>query len=111
MKKINSIFYSILIIWGLTGMGYFIFSLHKENKEYYSTKNNGIIMNIEYYEGNGGLPEVKVNNKLYLLGRNYEKIFHYIRVGDSIAKDSGSVIIKIYRKDEKNEWKVKVFKQ
>ena len=69
----------------------------------------GIITEIKYIEGRRGLPDVKIGNELHYFGYE-EKIIHYIQIGDSIVKESGTEAIKIYRKNLKGKWDEKIFK-
>ena len=75
------------------------------NKSYF-----GMIKDIKYGEGNMGDPYVKIRNSVFVFGYFEDKVRNYIKVGDSIAKDSGSTAISVFRKDSNGVWHEKVFK-
>ncbi len=70
----------------------------------------GIILEIKYVEGNRGDPYVLIGNQWFVFGLNEDKVRNYIKVSDSIVKDSGTETIKVYRKNYKGIWDEKVFK-
>ena len=70
----------------------------------------GKIKDIKYVEGNRGDPSVKIGNNVFVFGYLEDKVRHYVKVGDSIAKDSGSTAIRVFRKDSNGVWHEKVFK-
>ena len=100
----------------ILGLGFLIFIIHAyyldhgAKREYLYRSIHGIIEEIKIEEGNRRLPTLKINNQWIFLDMPGEKIDHYIQTRDSLVKDSGSTSIKVFRKNEKNEWYVKVFK-
>ncbi len=109
-KHIKLIFFIIAIC------AFIVFNIN----EYYNDKQaqtafiekefHGIILEIIYIEGHRGLPDLKINSKWIYMGVNGQKIQNYIKVSDSIVKDSGTETIKVYRKNYKGIWDEKVFK-
>ncbi|MBI2968270.1 MAG: hypothetical protein HYY40_10730 [Bacteroidetes bacterium] len=86
------------------------FEKKESYKEYIQLSYYRKIEDIIYIEGHRGLPDIYSNNKWYPLHLYEANIMHYIQIGDSLAKDSGSVEIKVYRKDENGDRAVKIFK-
>lgn len=71
---------------------------------------SGVISEIRILQGNRDLPDIKIYSQWIPLSIDDSKVKHYIQVGDSIVKESGSDLIKVYRKDLKDKWDVQVFK-
>jgi hypothetical protein len=84
--------------------------MYHGKKEYVQRKYSGIISEIRNLEGNRDLPDIRINNQWIPFSIDDSKVKHYIQVGDSIVKKSGTEIIDIYRKDLNGDWKVKTFK-
>lgn len=82
----------------------------KAQKAFVEEEFHGIIIEIKYFEGRRGFPDLKIDNKWIYMGLNGEKIQNYIKVSDSLAKESGTEIIKVYRKNLKGNWDEKAFK-
>lgn len=68
-----------------------------------------VIEDIEYRVNNKGCPHIKVNGNWRYLNNTECKISDYIQIGDSISKESGSMTIKVYRKNEEGVWIKKSF--
>ncbi len=79
-------------------------------QEFINLKFNGIVKEIIYYKGNRGMPDFKVSTEWYYLGLDGEEVTKNFKVGDSIIKEKGSTTIKLYRKNKKGEWNVKIYK-
>jgi len=110
MEKIRKI---ILFIGGIVFLLFFIYifySMYHGEKEYIKRKYIGIISEIRILQGNRGLPDIKIKKQWIPLDIPDSKVMKYIQVGDSIVKESGTEIIKVYRKNLKDEWDIKVFK-
>ena len=109
-KRIKLIFFTIVACAFIV---FFINGYYKDKKaqtafiekEYY-----GIILEIKYVEGNRGDPYVQIGSQWFVFGINEDKVRNYIKVSDSIVKDSATETIKVYRKNYKGIWDEKVFK-
>jgi hypothetical protein len=66
----------------------------------------GVITEIRIIEGSHDIPDIKINNQWISFDLQDSKVKHYIQIGDSIVKESGTEIIKVYRKNLKEEWSV-----
>lgn len=84
--------------------------MYSGNKESLMRNYSGIISEIRNLPGNRDLPDIKINKQWIPLGISDSKVKHYIQVGDSIVKESGMEIIKVYRKNINDEWEEKIFK-
>lgn len=71
---------------------------------------HGIINDIKLREGSRGLPHILIDNQWIFIGLNVQKIQHHIIVGDSIVKEPGSMIIKVYRKNSNGAWDERIYK-
>jgi len=110
MKKFKGIVITIIIVAFIIFIVQIAFQIHVANKMFNNCKYNGIIMDIRQLEGNRGVHDILINNEWHS-GCIYEsKIWSYIRINDSIAKDSGTETIRVFRKNEYDEWVVRVFK-
>ena len=111
IKHIKLIFFIIAVCAFIV---FFINGYYKDKKAqtaFIEEEFHGIIMEIKYIEGRRrGFPDLKINSKWIYLGLNGEKIQNYIKVSDSIVKDSGTETINVYRKNVKGSWDEKVFK-
>ncbi len=109
IKHIKLIFF---IIVACAFIVFFINGYYEDKKAqtaFVEKEFHGIINEIKYNEGRRGFPDLKISNNWIYLGLNGEKIQKYIKVSDSIAKDSGTETIKVYRKNNKGNWDEKVF--
>ncbi len=84
--------------------------MYHGRKQFMNRAYSGVISEIRILQGNRDLPDIKINSQWIPLSIDDSKVKHYIQVGDSIVKESGSEIIKVYRKDLKDKWDVQVFK-
>lgn len=110
IKHIKLIFF---IIAACAFIVFFINGYYKDKKAqtvFIEEEFRGNIMEIKYIEGRRGFPDLNIDSNWIYLGLNGEKIQNYIKVSDSIAKDSGTETIKVYRKNFKGNWNEKVFK-
>lgn len=80
---------------------------------YYSFKNKrqyqGIITEITFPENRKGLPMVKIDTTTYYLYKPEKKVFSSLQIGDSIVKETGSLTIKLYHKENDGKWKEMIF--
>lgn len=110
MEKIRR---TILIIGGILFILFFIYTfylIYYGKKESIERQYSGIITEIRNLPGNRDIPDIKIDNQWIPLGIDDSKVKHYIQLGDSIVKESGSEIIEVYRKNLKGEWAVQIFK-
>ena len=56
------------------------------------------------------IPDIMINKNWIILNLQDAKIKHYIKIGDSIVKKSGSDAISVYRKNDNGKWVEKRFK-
>ena len=85
------------------------FKDHQAANKFITENYKGLVREIVYKDGKRGLPDVKLDSNWFYFGMNEEKIKLYIRIGDSIVKESGTKTIKIYRKNENGKWVDKIF--
>ena len=89
----------------------YVFYINQYAEQYYiDRKYYGIIKEIRVLQGTHDLPDIKINNDWISFDIPDAKVKHYILVGDSIVKDSGTRVIKVYRKNLNGKWDVKIFK-
>jgi len=86
------------------------YKVKKAQADFIEKEYQGIIREIKYVEGNRGDPYVQIRNQWFVFGTNEDKVRNYIKVSDSIVKDSGTETIVVYRKNYKGIWGEKVFK-
>jgi len=109
IKHIKLIFF---IIVACAFIVFFINGYYKDKKAqtaFVEKEFHGIILEIKYVEGNRGDPYVQIGSQWFVFGINEDKVRDYIKVSDSITKDSGTETIKIFRKNNKGTWDEKVF--
>lgn len=110
MDKIRKV---ILTSTGILFILFFIYTgylIYHGDKESLARSYSGIISEIRNLYGNRDIPDIKINSQWIPLGVEDSKVKYYIQIGDSIVKDSGTKIIKVYRKNSDGDWIVKVFK-
>jgi len=110
MKKIKNIIICLIVLLFISFFVHVIYLSYHGQKEFIKSHYNGVILEIRKLEGRRDLPDIRINDKWLSIDINESKIKNYIKVGDSIVKDSGTEEIKVYRMDENNNWKVKIFK-
>lgn len=110
MEKIRNIVLFFVVILFIIFFGYTFYAMYHGKKEYINRQYSGIITEIRLLQGSRDVPDIKINNRWIILDIQDSKVKHYIQVGDSIVKESGTEIIKVYRKNLKGEWYVKIFK-
>lgn len=71
---------------------------------------HGIINGISFPENNRGSPRVKIGNQWYYFSIGEDKVQYHININDSIAKDSGTATISVYKKAVNGKWVKKGFK-
>ena len=86
------------------------YAMYHGEKEYFKRQYYGIITEIRTLQGSHDLPDIKINNQWISLDIPDSKVKHYIQIDDSIVKESGTAIIKVFRKNLNEEWSVKIFK-
>ena len=64
--------------------------MYHGKKEYINRQYYGIITEIRILEGSHDLPDIKINNQWIILDLPDSKVKHYIQIGDSIVKESGT---------------------
>jgi len=110
----NKFFKIVFIITAFLTLIIFIiegFYKDKKGRETFIQESyHGIINDIVFFEGNRGFPLLKINNNWHTCGILESKIQNYIKVGDSISKNSGREEIKVYRKNINGNLYEKVFK-
>jgi hypothetical protein len=110
MVNIKKVFISILFI------GFALFAIYigylfvHGHLQFRDRAYIGIISNIRKLEFNRGLPDIKIQDEWIPLSIEDAKIKDYIQIGDSIVKESGSINIFVYRKDDNGKWIQKCFK-
>jgi hypothetical protein len=110
MEKIRRILVFVIIASILLFVIYDLFTTYLGNKQYINKNYSGIISDIRVLQESRDLPDIKIKNQWIPLDLPDAKVKHYIQVGDSIIKESGSEMIKVFRKNLKDEWDIKVFK-
>ena len=110
MEKIRRIVLFIGVISFIIFLGRAFYGMHQGQKEFVNKQYNGIITEIRKLQGRRDLPDIKINSQWISLNILESKVKHNIQVGDSIVKESGTEIIKVYRKNLNGEWDVKIFK-
>jgi hypothetical protein len=88
---------------------YIIYWMYHGEEQFMKRSYSGVISEIRILKESRDLPDIKINNQWVPLSIDDSKVKQYIQVGDSIVKESGSEIIKVYRKNLKGEWDVQVF--
>ena len=110
MIKIRNTFIIILLIL----FGWFVISLYLDsneaNERFVNTEYSAIIKKIKYIHGDRGIPTVMLDEQWIHLGLYGDKVRGCINIGDSIVKESGTEVIKVYRKNSENKWDERVFK-
>jgi len=109
MEKIRKIVLGGVGILFFLFIIYIIYLMYHGKEQFISREYSGIISNIRVPQGNRDLPEINIKNHWIPLSIDDSKVKHYIQVGDSIVKESGSEMIRVFRKSQKNEWSVKIF--
>lgn len=89
---------------------YTIYLMYHGREQFMNRAYSGVISEIRILQGNRDLPDIKIYNQWIPLSVDDSKVKHYIQVGDSIVKESGTETIKVYHKNFKGEWDVQVFK-
>jgi len=110
MNKIKKYVIIIVIISFIIFFVYHFYLSYQGKQDFIKKSYKGIITEIHYIEGKRDLPDIKINNKLISIDIDESKVKPYIQIGDSILKKSGTETIKVYRKNSKGEWYVKIFK-
>jgi hypothetical protein len=106
-KQITLIMIVISFIVFIAYAGFYLPHMAKER--FFSERISGIINEEKHFEGDRGYPWLKIDGQWKNLANFGVWAQRYSNVGDSIVKDSGTMTIIIYRKDEKNKWEAKVF--
>lgn len=109
-KYIRIIFFSSLIITITIFLYQGELTNERINSLFIDNQYYGIIEEIEYQENRRGLPSIRLRRDWLHLGLSEQKIMNYINIQDSIAKDSGSAEIRVYKKTENGNWNERVFK-
>jgi hypothetical protein len=110
MEKIRRILVFVIIASILLFVIYDLFTTYLGNRQYINKNYSGIISDIRVLQESRDLPDIKIKNQWIPLDLLDAKVKHYIQVGDSIVKESGTQTIKVYRRNLKGEWNVQVFK-
>jgi hypothetical protein len=110
IKTIRKVIIIIFLIMFVIFFSYNLFLIRVGRKEFIDKSYNGLIIDIRKVEGRRDLPDIKLNNNWMPLDEFDSKVSYYIKIGDSIVKESGTEEIKVFRKDEENEWRVRIFK-
>ena len=108
-KTIAIIAFFIVLFSGFFLRGYF---MNKKAEEAFINEKEyaGLIEEIVYFNGNRGLPKIKIVNQWVLFGGKLEAtVSTYIEVGDSISKSPGENIIKVYRRNKSGQWGERIF--
>ena len=87
----------------------FFYLWYKAYKEFIRSNYHGVITEIKYVQGKRDLPDIMINGEWKFVNQNEAKVKHHIQVGDSITKESGTEIIKVYRKNQDGTWFSKAF--
>jgi predicted PurR-regulated permease PerM len=110
MKTIRKVIIIATIVFFLGFIVYTAFYIIKGDRESLMREYAGIISEIRYLYGNRGIADIKINDQWIPLGVEDSRIQGYIQLGDSIVKESGTVVIYVYRKNSKGEWEGRLFK-
>ena len=110
IEKIRRIVLFLVVISFVIFFIYTEYLMYYGDKEYINRQYYGIITEIRTLQGSHDLPDIKINNQWISLDVQDSKVKHYIQLGDYIIKEPGTEIIKVYRKNLKEEWSVLIFK-
>jgi len=109
MIKIKHVVITIFVSFFVIFFCYFI---HLYYDSVAKTKNRhyrGIIQDIRILDKNRGLPDLKINDMwIHIIYEPINK--NDILIGDSIAKDSGSLLIKVFRKRNNGNWQLIIYR-
>lgn len=104
----------IIITIGIIGFILFLIRAHYDQKtadeNFMRKEYSGIIDSIHFYDGNRGFPVVRINGKWHPFGVRESGIANYIKVGDSILKETDSDSIYIFRVNSNSLWVRKGFR-
>ena len=114
MKYLNKIWKTLLVIclgWLVIGsIVYIVFPWIQANNTWVKSEYSLKIQEIEFREGNRGVPSLKTDTGWYLLRNKVERLaIDYYQVGDSVVKKSGNKSITIFRYTENGELNIKNF--
>jgi len=98
----------IKIIFGIIALFAFIFFVlyiydtdRKAHTKFIEKSFSGILTDIRYLENGSGFPDIRIDSSWIYLGIRGGKANNYIKISDSIVKNSGTEKIKVYRKTMK----------
>jgi hypothetical protein len=79
-------------------------------KDFIVKEYSGSIKKIMKVKANHGYPAILLNGQMILLGKFWDKVVNHLQEGDSIVKEPGTLIFKVYRKNLEGEWDEKIYK-
>lgn len=110
-RKYKQITLIVIVISFIVFIAYaFFYKDYIANERFFNERISGIINEEKHFEGDRGYPWLKIDGQWKNIGKFGVWAQRYSNVGDSIVKDSGTMTIIIYRKNEENKWEAKVFK-
>jgi hypothetical protein len=110
IKKIFRIALWIIGAWLIIGSIVFIgYPSYKAYNLFVDREYKSKVDSIEFRPGHRGSPHLKLNSGWYLLTIDEMKIIRYLQAGDSIVKEKGSTAIRVFRKNENGQLKMKEF--
>jgi hypothetical protein len=83
---------------------------YKTQNDFKKKRINGNVRDIVYVRYNHGYPLLILDKNNYYLSPFWDKIIGQIQIGDSIVKDSGTMVFRLYKKDENGKWNEKINK-
>jgi len=98
--KIKKSFFVIAILMFGAFFAYNSYVSNKVHKKFIKSNYHGVITEFKRKELSHDTPDIKINNEWMSLGYLENKGNNYIKVGDSISKETNSEVVKIYRKDK-----------
>lgn len=96
----------------LAFLGFIIFFIMGERDSRLSKRKfnnlsiNGVVLDLKFNQLDRGSPSYYIDGKWANFGLSGQKVESYIKVSDSLFKESGSDTIQIYRKKEGGEWEL-----
>lgn len=99
-----------IVLISLAILGFIIFSYQgeiKDRKAFESFKQfsvHGIVSDKNIFQYSSGFPSYLINGEWVHFGITGEKVENFIFLNDSLSKSSGTDTIRVYRKNEFNEW-------
>ncbi len=105
-KKILRLLFILGGCWLIVGVVmYGLFPSIVGRNSFIESEFQSVIDSIEYRPQHRGAPSIKLRSGWHLIRIEEMKIVNFIQVKDSIAKERGSEVIRVYRRVEKGELK------